>query len=166
MDLDKILKLGDPRLYNVSETVSPEESGEVAQKARIMSELILSFREKYGVGRAIAAPQIGWFKRVIVLHIQDPVVLINPVLYDKSEEMFTLWDDCMSFPDLFVQVRRHKSCRIRFSDQDWNEQEWLLEGDMSELLQHEYDHLDGILATQRAIDQKSFALKSEIDKYS
>ena len=62
----------------------------------------------------------------------------------------------MSFPELLVKVRRHYSLRMHFRDKNWEEQVWDLEGDMAELLQHEYDHLDGILATMRAIDEKSF----------
>jgi peptide deformylase len=75
--------------------------------------------------------------------------------------MYELWDDCMSFPELLVKVKRHKACRLSFYDQSWHKQEWDLTGDLSELLQHEYDHLDGILATMRAIDGRSFALASQ-----
>ena len=163
-NLEDILKLGDPRLYKISEPVEADELKVVQAKAEIMSDLVLSFRQKYGMGRAIAAPQIGWFKRLVVMHIEKPLILINPVLFDKSEEMIELWDDCMSFPDLLVKVKRHKSCKLRYRDLDWNEQVWELGEDMSELLQHECDHLDGILATQRALDHHSFALKSQADK--
>ncbi|MBN1685914.1 MAG: peptide deformylase, partial [Spirochaetales bacterium] len=79
----------------------------------------------------------------------------------KSREMMEVWDDCMCFPDLLVKVMRHRSCRLRYRNQDWEEESVLLEGDLSELLQHEYDHLEGILAVSRAVDAKSFALKSE-----
>lgn len=57
------------------------------------------------------------------------------------------------------KVLRHRKCRISFRDLDWKETSMDLEGDLSELLQHEYDHLDGILAVSRAIDGKSFALR-------
>jgi peptide deformylase len=72
-----------------------------------------------------------------------------------------VWDDCMCFPDLLVKVMRHKSCRIRYRNQDWKQDSMVLHGDLSELLKHEYDHLDGILAVSRAIDGRSFALKSK-----
>ena len=62
----------------------------------------------------------------------------------------------MSFPGLLVRVERHKRAVIRYLDMDFKQQEMRLEGDLSELLQHEYDHLDGILATMRAVDEKSF----------
>jgi succinate dehydrogenase / fumarate reductase flavoprotein subunit len=73
-----------------------------------------------------------------------------------SEDMFELWDDCMSFPNLLVKVKRHKSLTIKYLDENWQTQEWQMTDDLSELLQHEYDHLDGILCTMRAIDEKSF----------
>jgi peptide deformylase len=89
------------------------------------------------------------------------VALINPVLELKSAEMMPVWDDCMCFPDLLVRVMRHQTCRMRFHDLQWREQSMHLQGDLSELLQHEYDHLDGILAVSRAIDGRSFALRSQ-----
>ena len=119
------------------------------------------FRAKHKRGRAIAAPQIGVMKRLMYMNIDKPVVFINPVFSWKSKEMIELWDDCMSFPDLLVKVVRHETCRIKFRDLNWQEHEWDLTGDLSELLQHEYDHLDGILAVMRAIDGKSLALYSE-----
>ena len=72
-----------------------------------------------------------------------------------------VWDDCMCFPDLLVKVERHKTCTISYRDLDWNEQKTQLEGDLSELLQHEYDHLDGILAVSRAVGGQAFALRSQ-----
>jgi len=95
------------------------------------------------------------------LNIEKPVALINPELSNLSDEMFELWDDCMSFPNLLVKVKRHKSLTISFYDLNWNKQTWNLDGDMAELIQHECDHLDGILATQRAIDDKSFRLSNK-----
>ncbi|MBS3774984.1 MAG: peptide deformylase [Bacteroidales bacterium] len=161
-NLHKILKLGNPKLHEVSESLTKDELPVALSKASEMHDLIIEYRKSYVAGRAIAAPQIGYQKRMIALYMDRPLILINPALYNHSTEMMELWDDCMSFPNLLVKVRRHKKCSIRYLDENWNEQTWDLEDDLSELLQHEYDHLDGILATQRAIDDKSFALASEI----
>jgi peptide deformylase len=98
-------------------------------------------------------------KRIICLNIDEPVAMINPEMFDLSEEMFEVWDDCMSFPNLLVKVMRHKKLTISFFDLNWEKQTWYLEDDMAELIQHEYDHLDGILATQLAIDNFSFRWK-------
>jgi peptide deformylase len=156
MKLNRVLQLGHPLLYEVSMPVKREELEDLKGSIQDLQDIILEFRAKYNAGRAIAAPQIGLMKRIICWNVESPKVLINPKLLDLSEEMMELWDDCMSFPNLLVRLKRHKSCRVQFLDENWEEQEWQLEGDLSELIQHEYDHLDGILATQRAIDDKSF----------
>ncbi len=158
----EILLLGTPQLYEKSLPVAPEELDEIEVIVQDLHDTMMAFRVKYGVGRAIAAPQIGIMKRLIYMHIDQPVVIINPRLVNLSEEMITLWDDCMCFPDFLVRVSRHKSMKIIFRDLQWNERSLDLEGDLSELLQHEYDHLDGILAFSRAIDNHSYALRSTL----
>lgn len=159
MAIKDILLLGNPKLYERSEPVEKKELPDVLQDINLMIETVLDFRKIHGVGRAIAAPQIGLQKRIICLNIDQSIAMVNPVLSELSEDMFELWDDCMSFPNLLVKVKRHKKLTLTFYDLDWNKQTWNLEGDLSELIQHEFDHLDGILATQRAIDDKSFQWK-------
>ncbi|MFC2112053.1 peptide deformylase [Bacteroidota bacterium] len=154
--LDKILKIGHPDLYRLCDPVRQEEISGFGTSIELMGECIIAFRKKYGQGRAIAAPQVGIQKRIIVINIDRPYPIYNPEFIEKSDQMVEIWDDCMSFPELFVKVQRHYSLKMRFRDENWEEQVWELEGDMAELLQHEYDHLDGILATMRAIDEKSF----------
>jgi peptide deformylase len=156
MDLSEMLMLGDPKLYHKSAEIRPDELTSVREWSAGLDSIILQFRKRYGAGRAVAAPQMGIFKRLVCMHIDTPVVMINPQLLELSDEMFELWDDCMCFPNLLVRVRRHKSCVLKFRDLDWREHTWMLSDDLSELLQHEVDHLDGILATQRAIDSTSF----------
>ncbi|MCB0687646.1 MAG: peptide deformylase [Saprospiraceae bacterium] len=151
-----ILLLGDERLYQRSEVVQEHEIPAIHSYIDILSDLVLAFRAKYGKGRAIAAPQIGVFKRIIVMNIDRPIAIINPELEFPDEEIITLWDDCMSFPHLLVKVNRYRRCKLRYKDLTWMDQHWDLQDDLSELIQHEYDHLEGILATQRAIDNKSF----------
>ena len=159
MAISDILLLGNPELHRVSLPVDQNELKTLMPKIQLMWNSILDIQLTYGFGRAIAAPQIGLRKRIIALHIHQPEVMINPQILDKSEEMFELWDDCMSFPNLLVKVRRHRWIKISYCDINWKRHEQRLEGDMSELFQHEYDHLDGILATQRAIDDRSFRWK-------
>jgi len=154
--LEDLLQLGHPLLYEVCEPILPSElslvSGWVSDLHNVMEEI----RAKYNFGRAIAAPQLGIMKRLIYMNIDKPVVFINPELKNLSTEMFELWDDCMSFPNLLVKVKRHKHLTIQYLDEKWQPQEWQMSDDLSELIQHEYDHLDGILCTMRAIDPKSF----------
>jgi peptide deformylase len=159
MAVKDILFLGDPLLYAKSVPVKKEEVPDLLPMIAEMYETVAEFRTIYGNGRAIAAPQLGLLKRIICLNIDKPITIINPELSDLSNEMIELWDDCMSFPGLLVRLKRHKSLRLSFYDSEWNRHEWYVEDDMAELIQHEYDHLDGILAIQKAIDHKSFIFK-------
>ncbi|MCX6833725.1 MAG: peptide deformylase [candidate division Zixibacteria bacterium] len=162
MAVREILLLGNPALYQPAEPVSQDELSDLKSVAEDLRDTLLDFRHRHGRGRAIAAPQIGVRKRLIYWDAGKPQVIVNPVLEDLSSETFELWDDCMSFPDLLVRVVRHRRCSVRFQDLEWNETVWQLKDALSELVQHEYDHLDGILATQRAIDSRSFAVRSEV----
>lgn len=159
MPVRDILLVGDPRLHEVSTEIPPGESDTVRAIADDLRDTLMDFRTRHGYGRAIAAPQIGVLKRMIFLQIDEPIVIVNPVLSDLSANKYELWDDCLSFPGLRVKVNRHVTATLTFHDLDRNETSWSLEGDLSELIQHEYDHLDGILATQRAIDDRSFDLR-------
>ena len=161
MPVREVLVLGNPKLYEVSDPVKTDERDTLTDVVADLHDTLMKFKEKYGAGRAVASPQIGVMKRLIYMYIDRPIVFINPVLDQKSDAMLEIWDDCMSFPDLLVKVKRHKSCRIAYKDMAGNDQTMLLDDDLSELLQHEYDHLDGILAVSRAIDAHSFALRSQ-----
>jgi peptide deformylase len=154
--LQDLLLLGDPTLYKVSQPVLKSELPLVAEWVADLHNVMEEIRAKYHFGRAIAAPQLGIMKRIIYMNIDKPVVFINPEFTSLSEELFEVWDDCMCFPNLLVKVKRHKSLTIKYLDENWQEQEWSMSDDLSELLQHEYDHLEGILCTMRAIDDKSF----------
>ena len=155
----KILLLGDPRLYEISEEVRQEELEELRPVFEDMFDCIKGIRRDYGFGRAIAAPQIGVLKRLICILTDKPYVVINPTLEFVGDEMMEVMDDCMSFPNLLVRVQRYRHCILRYKDENWEDQEIKMDDDMSELIQHEYDHLDGILATMRAIDNKAFVMK-------
>ena len=155
----EILLLGNPKLYEVSEIVKREELEDLRPVFDDMFDCIRGIRRDYGFGRAIAAPQIDVQKRLICMLTDKPYVIINPTLEFVGDEMMELMDDCMSFPKLLVRVRRYRHCILRYLDENWVLNEKQMDDDMSELIQHEYDHLDGILATMRAIDNKSFVMK-------
>lgn len=154
--LDDLLLLGDARLYENCIPVVKEELPLVKHWVADLDNVMKQIREKYNFGRAIAAPQLGIMKRLIYMNIDKPIVFINPELTNASDEMFEVWDDCMSFPNLLVKVSRHQQITINYLDGQWHPQTWKMDGALSELLQHEYDHLNGILCTMRAIDDKSF----------
>ena len=154
--LKDILQLGNPLLYEVCEEVQQSELPRVKDWVADLANAMQEIRETYQFGRGIAAPQLGIMKRLIYIDMGKPTVIINPEIIHKSEEMFELWDDCMSFPNLLVRVERHKKLSLRYLDENWQWQIWEASDDVSELIQHEFDHLDGILCTMRTIDEKSF----------
>ena len=155
----EILLLGNEKLYEVSAPVAKDELEDIKNVVADLHDTLMDFRAKYHAGRAIAAPQIGVKKRLLYMFIDTPTVFINPVLEFPDDEMMDVLDDCMSFPNLLVKVKRHRRCIIKYLDMNWAEQKMELEGDLSELLQHEYDHLDGILAVMRAVDNKALVMK-------
>lgn len=154
--LSDLLLLGDPRLYQITDPVTREELPKINEWVTDLHNVMQEIRAKYNFGRAIAAPQLGIMKRLVYMNIDKPVTFINPTITNTSKEMFELWDDCMSFPNLLVRLKRHKMITLRYRDENWQEHEWHMENDLSELLQHECDHLDGVLCTMRALDDKSF----------
>src|SRR4051812_24714274 len=153
-----ILQLGDPGLHEVCAPVDARAPSSVTL-VRDLADTLAAFRDERGFGRAIAAPQIGALSRVIVVRVPGgfAAALHNPTIDTRSDEMFELWDDCFSFPELLVRVRRHRRVTVSWDDEHGARRRIDAEGDLSELLQHEIDHLDGILATERAIDGKSFS---------
>ncbi len=158
--INDILLLGDARLYQNCEPLSPDDTELITRMTRDLHNALVEFRAKYQAGRAIAAPQLGYMKRFVYMYIEGKsTVFINPKIVDHSEEIMVLWDDCMSLPNLLVQLRRYRSIRLQFYDENWQAQERVLTDDLSELLQHELDHLDGILCTMRAIDERAFRWK-------
>ena len=156
-----VLLLGDPRLRERSAAVVDfEEPGFVRERA-ILARTLREFRARNGFGRAISAPQIGVAQRYIAVDLGDgPCFVVNPVVTFASSETFTMWDDCMSFPDLYVRVARHRTISLRFHDERGNERTWdSMELAPGELLQHEIDHLDGILAVDRALPGNSLVVR-------
>ena len=165
--IDAILPLGDPRLRSRSTPVRElADPAFQAENARLQATLE-AFRKQHGFGRGVAAPQIGIAKRVIALNLGHGThALINPEITWTSPETFTLWDDCMCFPWLLVRVRRHASISLRFLDERGEHQTWECLGQAeSELIQHEYDHLEGILATDRAEGPEAIISREAFEQF-
>lgn len=152
-----VLQLGDPRLREVARPVTDFEDPVLAHDCARLHATLDAFRGEHGFGRGIAAPQIGVPRRLVALRLETgPAAgrwtLINPEITWRSDETFTLWDDCMSFPWLLVRLARHASVSVRFSDEEGQRHRWeRLDRATSELLQHEIDHLDGVLAVDHAL---------------
>jgi peptide deformylase len=163
----EILQLGNPLLWRQSSIITDVMSADIRSLARDLSDTLASFREATGYGRGIAAPQIGVLSRMIFIRMQPAGFcgpLINPEIIWSSDARMELWDDCFSFPDLMVRVSRAAQIRVSYEDERGLKQTIDAEGDLSELLQHEIDHLDGILAVDRAVSPRAFATRAEWER--
>jgi len=164
----EILQLGNPVLLEKCERVAEISSAATVSLIRDLSDTLSGFRQATGFGRGIAAPQIGVLKRVIFIRMQPTGftgALVNPRIVWESGGRIELWDDCFSFPDLMVRVSRAMQVRVEYKDERGLEQTIEAEGDLSELLQHEIDHLDGVLAVERAISPQAFSTRAEWERH-
>ena len=161
-DGTEIVLLGDQRLRIVCEPVADFEAPEFRRGAQRLVRALERFRAEHGFGRAISAPQIGLSFRMIAMNLgKGPFLLANPELSGPSLERFTMWDDCMSFPWLMVRLERHLHVDLKFMDELGKPHTWnRVDQAVSELLQHEVDHLNGVLAIDHALDRDAVIARS------
>lgn len=167
MSRREILQLGNPMLWQQSPRVDDVKATTTQAVIRDLSDTLAGFRAATGFGRGIAAPQIGALARIIFIRMHPTgftSALVNPEIVWASDARMELWDDCFSFPDLLVRVARAAEVRVEYEDARGLKQMVDADGDLSELLQHEIDHLDGILAVQRAISPHAFATRAEWER--
>jgi peptide deformylase len=168
MAIRTVLQLGDPGLREVAKKVDDPAATEIRALVEDLSDTLAYWRKTTGYGRAIAAPQIGAGVRVIFLRLpgEEPWPLVNPVITERSKEKIVVWDACLSFLSIFMQVERHRDITVRYQDLS-GEQRAVHAGEersLSELLQHEIDHLDGILAVDRISDMRTMCTREEFEK--
>lgn len=159
-----ILLLGNPILRVKCTRVTHFGTEALQSTITDLRDTLYDFRGRMGFGRGIAAPQIGVTQRIIFIHVDEPLALINPRIIERSKRLFALWDDCFSFPDLLVKVRRHVSLRVGYQTESGERKVLKATNALSELLQHEIDHINGILAIDRAIDSRHIVLRSEMTR--
>ena len=165
--LPPVLTLGDEGLRQVCRPVVDFEAGSFEADTATLMAVLEDFRATQGFGRAIAAPQIGITQRFIAMNLGDgPFIIANPQITWRSSSTIRMWDDCMSFPHLMVQVERANSISIAYRDRAGLAKTWeKLPTAVSELLQHEIDHLDGILAVDRAVDENAIIERSDYERH-
>lgn len=168
MAIRTVLQLGDPGLREIAKVVSDPTSPEICALIQDLSDTLAHWKSTTGYGRAIAAPQIGSGLRVIFLQLPgaEPWPFVNPEIINPSDEKIVVWDACLSFLSIFMQVERHRLITVRYQDLrgDWHEIPAGEERNLSELLQHEIDHLDGILAVDRITDIRTMCTREEFEK--
>lgn len=161
-----ILQLGNDFLRKRSLSVNDFSSLALEALVEDLSDTLHDAQKRFGYGRGIAAPQISELKRVVFIdapHFTFP--LVNPRIVEVSDRKFEVWDSCFSFNvAFFLLVDRHYSINVEYFDLEGQREIIYVEGRLSELLQHEIDHLDGVLATDRMKDSKKIIMRSEWQK--
>src|SRR5438445_13723252 len=147
MAIRTVLHLGDTGLRQIAKKVSDPAAPEIRALVEDLSDTLTYWRKTTGYGRAIAAPQIGSNLRVIFLRLpgEDAWPLVNPEITWRSAERIVVWDACLSFLSIFMQVERHREIKVRYQDLRAQRHDVQAGEDRhrSELLQHELDHLAG-----------------------
>lgn len=156
MTARRVLVMGDPRLLEVAAPV--RELGTEALRS-LVADLRDTMRAERGAG--LAAPQIGVGLRVVVFGYEDddvvpPTVLVNPVIEPLGDEMEEDWEGCLSVPGMRGRVPRHQRVRYRGVDPEGRRIDRQAEGFHARVVQHECDHLDGILYPRRIRDLRDF----------
>jgi peptide deformylase len=168
MPIQPVLQLGDPRLREVCRPVENPGAPEMASLIADLRDTLAHCRASTGYGRAIAAPQIGVALRLVFVQLpgREPWPLFNPTITMRSDETMVVWDACLSFLCIFMQVERHRQVTVRYLNaaSEWVTIQAGADQDLAELLQHEIDHLDGILAVDRIVDIKTLCTREEFEK--
>jgi len=145
MAVRPILVIPDARLRAVTDPIQAVDE-EIKTLAKDMLDTMY---DAPGIG--LAAPQIGVMKRMVVIDVApegeapDPMVLINPEITRFGEEMQVTEEGCLSIPELFYEVERPNAVTVKYTDLDGNEVVKDAEGKLAVCIQHELDHLDGVL---------------------
>ena len=165
MAIREIIEVPDPRLKTVATPVEPHEFDDDLKT--LVEDMFETMYDAPGIG--LAAIQVAVPKRVLVIDLQepdmdadpiededgserqpvknDPRVYINPVIVNPAAEMKTYNEGCLSLPEIFADIDRPATCSVQYQDIDGNHHEEHLDGLMATCLQHEMDHLEGIVFT-------------------
>lgn len=168
MAIQPVLKMGHPVLRQVAAPVTKFDSAELQELIADMDETMRSLS-----GAGIAAPQIGVSQRVVIFELLEnprypqvaPVpytVLINPVLTVLGEEQDEGWEGCLSVPGLRGLVPRYRHLRYTGFDAQGAPIDRTVSGFHARVVQHEVDHLDGVLFPQRVRDMTQFGFEDEL----
>lgn len=164
MPVRNILMIGNEILRNKAEPVDFVKDP-VEEYIQDLRDTLYRVQKEKKIGRAIAGPQIGYLKRIIYMETGDQIItMINPHITQKSQETFEVWDSCFSADVAFFgKTIRHKTITVDFMNENQDRIQKKYTGDLSELFQHEIDHLEGILFTDRIIDNQ-IIMRSEWEK--
>ena len=141
----QILTIPDPLLRKVSEPVTSVNT----EVKNLMDDMLETMYAAPGIG--LAAVQVGVLKRIIVIDLskngqkKTPLFIVNPQITFKSEEIISYEEGCLSIPNQFAEVKRPSTCKVNFLDYNGKKREINADGLLATCIQHEVDHLNGVL---------------------
>lgn len=172
MAILKIARMGHPVLHQVAESVTDPTSLETTSIVRDMLETL---EDAGGIG--LAAPQVHISQRIVIFYVPenragddeedqatDLTVMINPEIEPIGDETELDWEACLSVPDLMGSVPRYKSIKYSWTNLDGSEEERTASGFHARAVQHECDHLDGVLYPMRMTDMRMLGYAEETNR--
>lgn len=160
-----IIEIPDARLRKISEPVETFD----AELQQLIDDMFETMYDAPGIG--LAAIQVGVAKRVLVIDLQEegegvknPRVFINPEFSEPSEEKNVYTEGCLSIPDQFADVERPATIRAKWLDRDGKAHDEVLDGLLATCLQHEVDHLEGIVFTDHLSRMKRDMVLKKLEK--
>ncbi|HVT59125.1 MAG TPA: peptide deformylase [Thermoanaerobaculia bacterium] len=178
MSLLPIVRLGNPALRTVAQPVNLDRLPQ-ADIQRLIDDMVETMRAVKGVG--LAAPQLGASLQLFVYELpaererrdgskerQAPIplrVVVNPMLTQKTGEMVYDWEGCLSIPDLRGLVPRHPAVRVRGHDREGRPLDFVADGFEARIVQHEFDHLNGVVFLDRMRDFKGLSYTEEWERF-
>lgn len=166
-----IVRLGHPALRTPAEAVAPARLVERPFQ-RLIDDMVETMRAAEGVG--LAAPQVGFGVQLFVYEAEDPEVpgrgiplrvVVDPMIDPEPGELVYDWEGCLSIPDLRGLVPRHPAVRVRGLDREGRPLDFVAEGFEARIVQHEFDHLNGVVFLDRMRDLHSLAYYDEWEQF-
>jgi peptide deformylase len=165
MTVQPTLQLGDPLLRSRCREIADAGDPALDGLAADLADTLADWVQRTSYGRGIAAPQIGVPLRVVYLNFDGPKLLVNPEIVARSTQTWEPWDACLSFSvQIFCKVRRATWVDVTYQSPGGGSSTIRAEGELGELLQHEIDHLDGILAVDRMTSVSTLCMRSEFER--
>ena len=174
MALLKIARLGHPILRQTAEPVAVK-SLQSEKLQSFIDDLVETMIEEDGVG--LAAPQVHSSTRIVVYRVAEPSlyaksseprlhVLVNPVIAPLGQDTELDWEGCLSVPGLRGRVPRHTAVRVKALDRKGGKLDYVAKDFHARVVQHECDHLDGIVYLDRMIEMTSLSFLEELGRFS
>ena len=171
MPVRPIVRLGHPSLRTLARTVPADRIGS-PEVQQLIDDMVETMLDAHGVG--LAAPQVGEELQIFVYQSaghSDPAadiplhVVLNPMISPHERELAYDWEGCLSIPELRGMVPRHPAVRVRGLDRDGRSLDYIARGFEARIVQHEFDHLNGVVFLDRMRDFRTLSYLDEWELY-